>query len=66
LDFATFEALQIHASTNQEQFTLTINGTDYDVLWLHQPNAVSGVPGEKYSTKDPEHMTDVTLTFITA
>lgn len=66
LDFATFEALQTHASANQDVFTMTINGTNYDVLWLHQPKAVSGEDWEKYSDRDPEHMTDVTLTFITA
>ena len=64
-EFAVFEALQNHAASNQGAFTLTINGTAYNVVWHHESLAVSGEPVIDYSDVDPTHFQNVKLNFIT-
>lgn len=64
-EFAVFNTLHAHSIANQEAFMLTINGTDYNVIWIHRPLAVSGQPINNFSDADPTHFSEVKLTFIT-
>jgi hypothetical protein len=60
-DADLFMQLQAHAAANQEPFTLSINGIDYNVAWLHKPIAVKGMPYPDYSDADPAYFENITL-----
>jgi len=64
-DFSVFNDLANHALATQTEFTLTINGTDFTVIWLHEPVAVNGEPVINFSDAEPSHMQNVKLNFIT-
>ncbi len=63
--FTLFAQLQSHAVSNQTPFAIDINGTSYNVIWLHNPIAVAGEPVSQFSDDNPDHFKNVVLTLIT-
>ncbi|MDO6526940.1 hypothetical protein Q4519_14735 [Motilimonas sp. 1_MG-2023] len=63
--FATYMALKAHASSSPTGFSLTINDEVFNVVWLHQPQAITATPAIAYADLSPSTMFDVTLNFIT-
>ena len=64
-DSTLFLNLKAHSIANQAAFNLTINGTVYSVIWLHNPIAVSGKPFAHYVDAPPDNFIDITLTLKT-
>ncbi|WP_046005781.1 hypothetical protein [Pseudoalteromonas rubra] len=62
LESATiYKALFAHATSTLTDFTITIRGTVYQVMWDHSQQPVTGTPIAMYSDAEPEHFQDVTL-----
>ncbi|WP_143869877.1 hypothetical protein [Catenovulum sediminis] len=62
---ALFTQLEAHAAANAgNEFTLSINGTDYNVMWDFSQQAVSGSPDINFADADPDYINNITLRFI--
>ena len=60
-----FRQLESHAAANvTNEFTLSINGTDYTVMWDFSDQAISGSPDISFADADPDYINNIVLRFI--
>ncbi|KAF7787201.1 hypothetical protein PRUB_a4080 [Pseudoalteromonas rubra] len=62
LESATiYKALFEHAKGTLTDFPISIRGTDYQVMWDHSQQPVTGTPVALFSDAESEHFQDVIL-----
>jgi hypothetical protein len=62
---ALFKSILSHSDTTLDKFAININGTDFNVMWLYNPIAVTGKPHQSYSDSEPDYFQDIILTLVT-
>lgn len=62
---AVFNQLESHAAANAaNEFTLSINGTNYNVMYDFSQQAVSGSPDINFADAEPDYINNIVLRFI--